>query len=169
SSTSYALAANLENLVLTGSALIGAGNDLNNVIMGNGAANTLSGGAGDDVLYGGAGKDVLTGGAGKDAFVFNAALGSTNIDTVTDFSVIDDTIRLENAVFTKLTATGTLAPSAFVKNTSGLAADANDRIIYEADTGKLFYDSNGNAAGGSVHFATVNPNLVLTNLDFHIV
>ena len=23
--------------------------------------------------------------------------------------------------------------------------------------------------GGSVHFATVNPNLALTNLDFHIV
>jgi Ca2+-binding RTX toxin-like protein len=84
--------------------------------------------------------------------------------------VIDDTIRLENAVFTKLTLAGKpLASSAFLKNTSGLAADANDRIIYETDTGKLFYDSNGSAAGGSVHFATLSKNLALTYADFLVI
>ena len=42
-----------------------------------------------------------------------------------------------------------LTAGQFVRNGSGLAQDANDRIVYETDTGRLSYDSNGNAAGGS--------------------
>ena len=57
------------------------------------------------------------------------------MDRITDFSVPSDTIRLDNAVFTALSAGG-LAAAAFRANTSGLAADATDRIIYEADAGR---------------------------------
>ncbi|MBP2238491.1 Ca2+-binding RTX toxin-like protein [Sinorhizobium kostiense] len=63
---------------------------------------------------------------------------------------------------------GTLSADMFWKSTSGAAHDAKDRIFYEIDTGKLFYDSNGNAAGGAVHFATLSANLALTNADFLI-
>jgi hypothetical protein len=42
---------------------------------------------------------------------------------------------------------------------------ANDRIIYEIDTGKVFYDSNDNAAGGAVQIATIGINLAATHLD----
>jgi Ca2+-binding RTX toxin-like protein len=50
SSVSHALAPNVENIVLTGSAAInGAGNELANVLIGNSAANVLAGGAGDDM------------------------------------------------------------------------------------------------------------------------
>lgn len=170
----------VENLVLMGSSAInGTGNAVNNSIVGNSAANTLSGLAGNDVLngvggndflFGGLGNDTLMGGAGIDNFVFNSALSATlNVDRITDFVVADDTIRLENAVFTALTVLGTLAAGAFVKNTTGLAADASDRIIYETDTGKLYYDSNGSAAGGSIHFATLTANLALTNADFYVI
>ena len=77
-----------------------AGNGPANVIVGNGAANDLMGLAGNDTL---------TGGGGADIFVFNAMLNAaTNVDTITDFSVVDDTIRLENAFMPGL-ATGTLA------------------------------------------------------------
>ncbi|MBA3043066.1 MAG: hypothetical protein FP819_25505 [Rhizobiaceae bacterium] len=93
----------------------------------------------------------------------------TNVDTITDFSVADDTISLENSVFTTIGAVGTLAASAFVRNTTGLAQDASDRIIYESDTGNLFYDSNGNAAGGSVLIAVLDPGLLMTNLDFTVI
>ncbi len=155
-----------------------AGNNLGQQILGNNGANrlvgdggndTLTGNGGNDLLLGGVGNDRLTGGAGFDKFVFDTALNPiSNVDRITDFSVPQDTIVLENAIF-KGIAAGTLTASAFVKNTTGLAADANDRIIYETDTGKLFYDSNGNAAGGSVHFATVSPNLALTNADFQVI
>ncbi len=170
----------VENLVLTGSGNInGLGNGLANVLTGNGGNNvlngaggkdTISGGAGADRLYGGLGNDKLTGGTGADAFVFNTTLNSSsNVDTVTDFSVADDTIWLENAVFKTLTKTGALASSAFFASTAGVAHDSNDRIIYETDTGNLYYDSNGNAAGGQVLFAHLKAGLALTYQDFHII
>jgi Ca2+-binding RTX toxin-like protein len=55
-----------------------------------------------------------------------------------------------------------------VQNESGNAADANDRIIYERDTGKLFFDADGSGAGQSVHFATLNTGLTLTSADIFI-
>ncbi|WP_304611093.1 carbohydrate-binding domain-containing protein [Microvirga sp. ACRRW] len=73
-SIAYALGANVEHLILTGSAdLNGTGNGLNNQITGNAGSNLLSGGAGNDTLDGGAnatGKiDTLTGGTGDDTYV----------------------------------------------------------------------------------------------------
>ena len=60
------LAANVENLVLTGSAAAdGTGNTLANTITGNDAANTLSGGSGHDILLGAGGQDKLSGDARK--------------------------------------------------------------------------------------------------------
>jgi hypothetical protein len=45
SSVSYTLAANVENLTLTGmAALAGTGNGLDNIVIGNAGANALSGG-----------------------------------------------------------------------------------------------------------------------------
>ena len=101
----------------------------------------------------------------NDTFLFTTALGATNIDSLTDFDVAADTIRLENAIFTGL-ATGTLAASAFVANTSGNAADASDRIIYETDTGRLFFDMDGTGVTAKIHFATLASGLALTNADF---
>jgi Ca2+-binding RTX toxin-like protein len=177
---SLTLAENVENLFLLGAGNInGIGNTLDNAITGNSGNNTLNGAAGDDTLIGGAGNDRLfggfgnddlTGGTGADTFIFHSAPNAvTNVDTITDFSVADDTISLENSVFTTIGAVGTLAASAFVRNTTGLAQDASDRIIYESDTGNLFYDSNGNAAGGSVLIAVLDPGLLMTNLDFTVI
>ncbi|SMF01446.1 calcium-binding protein, partial [Pseudogulbenkiania subflava] len=57
STTDYTLGENLEHLLLKGSALLGAGNELNNHLTGNSLDNTLAGGAGSDVLVGDAGND----------------------------------------------------------------------------------------------------------------
>ena len=65
----YVLAANVENLMLSGGAAIdGSGNAAANGIRGNAAANAIDGGAGDDTLDGGAGLDTLSGGLGDDIF-----------------------------------------------------------------------------------------------------
>lgn len=143
------------------------GNALDNSLTSGAGDDTLAGGAGNDTLFGGAGNDVLTGASGEDSFVFDKAMGATNIDRITDFIAIDDTIRLENAVFTGLVA-GTLAGSAFAANLTGTATDALDRIIYETDTGRLFFDADGTGLGARVHFATLTANLTLTRADFFV-
>jgi len=58
SSINYALAANVENLVLIGTAgLSGTGNALDNALTGNSGANVLDAGVGADTMTGGAGND----------------------------------------------------------------------------------------------------------------
>ena len=115
---------------------------------------------------------MITGGAGNDLFVFDLKPhASTNHTTITDFGIVggnNDEIYLENAIFTTLRAGG-LVDDAFVANLTGKAADAEDRIIYETDTGKLFYDTNGNADGGAIQFALLTANLALTNNDFMVI
>lgn len=165
-SVTLTLRDNFENLVLLGSGIInGVGNALANTMSGNSAVNFLNGNGGADLVNGGAGNDVLYGGLGADRFVFTTALAS-NVDRIGDFNVLDDTILLENAIFTGLAA-GVLAADAF--RIGGAAADATDRIIYNSNTGALLFDSNGNAAGGGVQFATLTAHLALTNNDFLIV
>ena len=134
---------------------------------GNGLANALVGNDGKNDLMGLAGNDVLTGDGGKDTFVFNATLNAaTNVDVITDFSVADDTIRLENAFMTGL-ATGTLSAAAFRVGTT--AIDASDRIVYNDDTGALFFDQDGSGAAANVQFATLDDGLAMSNLDFLVV
>lgn len=83
------LAAEVENLTLTGTSGIGGtGNILDNVITGNSGNNSLSGGNGNDTLIGGAGDDSMSGGAGNDTFYVDATNDGTTetsgqgIDTV---------------------------------------------------------------------------------------
>jgi Ca2+-binding RTX toxin-like protein len=177
SSITHILGANFENMLLVGAAnSAGGGNALNNLILGGVGNNkiwsgvgsdSLSGGAGNDTLHGGAGLDFLTGGADADAFVFDTAPVASQADRITDFSVADDTIWLENAVFAKLGSVGDLNAAFF--RVGAAAADANDYIIYNSANGALYYDSNGNAAGGSTLIAMIGANHALTNQDFLIV
>ncbi|HLP81900.1 MAG TPA: calcium-binding protein, partial [Nitrosomonas sp.] len=128
------------------------------------------GGAGGDTLDGVAGSDTLTGAAGADIFAFTAALNATtNSDVITDFSVVDDTIRLENAIFTKFTATGALPAGSFISGPGAVALDGNDHLIYNTTTGTLAYDTDGNGAGAQVVFATLTGTPALTQADFVVV
>jgi Ca2+-binding RTX toxin-like protein len=157
-SVTHRLGTAFENLTLTGTGNIAG--------TGNGLANKIIGNAKDNTLNGGLGADTLTGGGGADSFVFSTALGK--VDKITDFSVTNDTIHLENAIFTGLSG-GALVASAFAANTTGLAGTQTDRVIYETDTGKLFFDSDGLGGSAGVLFATLATGLALTNADFTVI
>jgi Ca2+-binding RTX toxin-like protein len=158
SSVNHTLATNVENLTLTGAATInGTGNTLANVIVGNTGVNFLDGKLGGDTL---------TGGLGNDQFLFTTTLGASNVDTITDFSVPNDTIRLDDAIFAGLTTLAYLSASQF---TIGAAATtAAHRIVYNSATGTLLFDADGNGAGAAKQFATLSTGLALTATDFFV-
>ncbi|PXW88236.1 hemolysin type calcium-binding protein [Nitrosomonas sp. Nm84] len=165
SSISYILPANVENLTLTGTlAINGTGNGSNNKLTGNSAANQLKGNGGNDTLDGKAGNNTLTGGAGQDTFKLTSA---GHIDAITDFIAADDTIQLENAVFTALTTPGTLAAGQLKIGTQAL--DANDFVVYNNVTGALLYDADASGAAAAVQIATLSAGLALTNADFVVI
>ncbi len=187
SEVTYTLKANFEKLVLTGAAVInGTGNTLNNNLTGNSDKNILAGGtgndtlageggndtlkgdAGNDTLHGGVGNDVLTGGTGNDTFVFDTALDdSTNKDSITDFTHGQDKVVLDNSIFAQLTE-GLLGSANF--NATGVAADADDYIIYNTATGALFFDADGSGGtDAAIQFATLTTKPAITANDFMIV
>jgi Ca2+-binding RTX toxin-like protein len=172
---SYTLAANVENLYLVGN-INGTGNAGNNTIVGYGA--------GDNVIAGGGGNDTLFGGAGNDTFVFNSSsflnLVITGVSLIGDFAANQDKIQLSKAAFTALSTTsGTLSAynstsltgdfitvTNATEQTNALATAAT--IIYNSNTGALFYNADGNVAGfgNGGRFAVLNPGLNLNNTDF---
>jgi Ca2+-binding RTX toxin-like protein len=79
-----ALAANLENLTLLGSASVGAGNEAANLILGNDAGNDLRGGGGNDTLTGNSGADTLDGGVGSDSMAGGIGDDRYRVDALAD-------------------------------------------------------------------------------------
>ncbi|NGN45360.1 calcium-binding protein [Mesorhizobium sp. CGMCC 1.15528] len=167
SSVNWTLAANTERLELQGTTnLVGNGNSSNNALIGNGGTNVLRGAAGNDYIVGGAGKDTLVGGSGNDTFFFNAAFSVNNIDKITDYNPAQDTLQVENAIFTGLAA-GWLAAAAF--HIGNAAHDANDRIIYNSSNGDLLFDRDGTGSAAAMKFATLSPGLAVSAGDFFVV
>jgi Ca2+-binding RTX toxin-like protein len=142
------------------------GGEGNDSIFGNSLANYIHGQGGNDIIDGLGGNDVLFGRAGNDRFQFATALNATNnVDQIRDFTHGADDIGLAQSIFASI---GTTLDATELR-LGTVAADANDFIIYNAATGQLFYDANGNGAGGQTLFATVTAGTVLDINDFVVV
>ena len=144
------------------------GNAGNNAFSTGFGVDTVDGGDGNDDINGGAGADRLTGGNGLDVFVFDTAFSADNVDRITDFTSSDDTLHLHSDIFETI-ALGALKAADFQSNTTGAANDSSDRIIYETDTGNLYYDADGTGSAAAIQFAVIAPDLTLTSADFFVV
>jgi Ca2+-binding RTX toxin-like protein len=178
SSVAHTLKTHFEHLVLTGTGnTAGTGNTVANMLTGNTGANllrgdagndTIAGGSGNDTLVGGTDDDRLTGGLGADAFRFDTpAIPFQAGDTITDFLPADDRIELVQATFAGFGPLGVLTAEAFALGTA--AAEADDRILYDAATGAIRIDRDGTGTQDAVIFARVAPGTALTADDFFIV
>ena len=98
SSINFTLGDNMDNLALTGAAIAGTGNVLNNTIIGNASNNSLVGDAGNDILLGGAGVDTLNGGVGNDSM--NGGLGNDTyiVDSILDVLTEGATLALGGGI-----------------------------------------------------------------------
>lgn len=150
-----------------------AGNDVliggsgQDVLSGQAGNDTLISGHSNDTLIGGLGNDRMSGASGKDTFVFNTKLHKTkNVDTINDFLAKDDTIQLENQIFTKLKKAGTLKKDFFTVGSK--AKQKDDYIIYDKKKGYLYYDADGSGSKFKpVLFAKVKG--IANHKDFFVI
>jgi serralysin len=139
------------------------------IAIGGRGADRIIGNEAANALFGNGGKDRMTGGGGEDFFVFDTKASNKNVDTITDFLVTYDNLAINHKVFTTVGDDGALSSNFFKSNFSGQAEDGDDHLIYDKDSGKLFYDSNGSAQGGSVLVAQLGINLTLSAGDFLVI
>jgi trimeric autotransporter adhesin len=183
SAGSVVLAANVENLTLTGAATGGTGNDLDNRLIGNAGANLLlgdegndiieggddaddlRGGGGDDLLDGGLGGDTMRGGTGNDTYVVDSVL-DTIIETGTGSDLVlssvtytlDATlehVRLQGTA--AINATGNSSPNTLVGNAGDNTLDGGghvDTLIGGAGNDVYRVDSTGDTVTESENEGT---------------
>jgi Ca2+-binding RTX toxin-like protein len=178
----YGLAADVETLVLQGSAdLQGYGNNQVNTIYGNAGNNLINGAGGADTMLGGAGNDTY--------FVDNAGdVVSENPNEGTDavFSEVTFTLsgNLETLVLQgvgDVSGTGNALANSIFGNSGNNTLDGlggadiltgnagNDAFVFHfgqanGDT-VVDFAGNGASAGDSLRFAGYGPGATFTNLD----
>jgi Ca2+-binding RTX toxin-like protein len=150
-----AVAAQVENLTLTGTGVINAtGNALANVLTGNGAANILSGLDGNDTLLGLAGNDTLDGGIGNDSLDGgtgnDSMVGGAGDDAFVVDSATDKVVELAGGGFDRINSSVTLNLSTFANEVESLtltgtaAINATGRTVAD----NLFGNSAANVLTG---------------------
>ncbi|MEG4535596.1 calcium-binding protein, partial [Microcoleus sp. D2_18a_D3] len=133
STVSYILPAEVENLILTGTALLnGTGNSLANTIIGNTANNGLNGGTGADQLRGGAGNEIYTVDNVGDIVTELAAQGTDEVRSTVSYILPAEVENLRLQGTALLNGTGNTLPNIITGNTANNILNggtAADRLI----------------------------------------
>ncbi len=152
-------------LILDGDDRI-TGSSFSDTLIGLTGRDRLEGLKGDDTLIGGEGADQLSGGGGRDTFVMDVPPTSgKRADTILDFNPDKDLIGLDHLAFAEIG--NRLSPKEF--HIGGEATHSSERIIYNDDTGALFFDADGKGKTDQVKIAMLDPGLDLKSDDFLII
>jgi Ca2+-binding RTX toxin-like protein len=138
-------------------------------LLGGGAGlDRLVGGDGDDTLVGAADRDILIGGPGADVFRFDGRPGLP--DVIRDMSSGVDAIHIASWLLGNELGRGAVDPARFALDA---AVGSQAQFVYEADTGTawghLFWDDNGELAGGQSLLAKLYASPALSVADLFIV
>jgi serralysin len=136
-------------------------------VTGDAQANFIFTGNGDDTLIGGGGRDTLLGAPGDDVYVLNSTPGEADAPhLIFDKFTLEehgfeesDRIALDRQVMKELGPKGDFSADderfyAAAGATGG--AEADDRVIYDTEAGRLYYDADGSGAGEAQLIATVS-------------
>ena len=113
-------------------------------------------------------SDRFIGGAGEDRFLFNGPLGQAHADRLVDFESGVDRVQLATALF-GVDAPGQIAAGSFALSSRGQAAEADDRIIFNPVTGRLFFDPDGSGAAERQLIAVLDPDSGLSAADVWLI
>ena len=137
-------------------------------ITGTYKSDVLNAGSGKDTMNGGGGSDTMLGGPGRDVFVFDSSLRPRlHTDTIINFAAARDKIELDKTIFVGIGNNGVLAKSHF--DTGAHAHHPGDRIIYDTQSGGLFYHAPGTPLAHEVEFAILAKHLPITHADFLVI
>jgi len=139
------------HLILTGNAIRGTGNSLDNAITGNAVNNVLYGLGGNDSLYGHDGDDILDGGEGADRMEGGAGNDIYYVDEADDV-VVEDVNGGIDLIYTLLTH----AAEANIENmiAAGTAEvwlignDLNNTIVGNASANNLYGNAGSDTLNG---------------------
>jgi Ca2+-binding RTX toxin-like protein len=150
----------------------GAGDDL---VLGGDGIDNVFGGDGADTVDGGVGNDAIEGGVGSDRFLFSVAPGESNRDSVSDFAAGADRLVLDGNAYSEIGPSGSFSANddrfeRFVNlgpSTNVQGFDPEDRVLYDIDTGEVFYDPDGSGGAVAQRFAVLQgaPNLQATDIE----
>lgn len=149
--TEYTLPLHIEQLVLDDSSTLPSVRNL----YGNVQINRLAGNSADNLIDGKGGNDTLTGGAGSDRFIFSTLPDAKkNVVTITDFSA-SDTIALSAPIFSVWAGAAEVSAAQLLVATKPVARMADQHLLYDTSSGKLFYDVDASGKKAPVLMAVL--------------
>lgn len=135
------------------------GGDGNDRMIGSTGNDSMIGGYGNDYFDGGAGNDFYRGGWGADHFVIHNNGGIDDIRTGVWGRTESDRLLVSATEFNLQTPPGKTLSESEIYVSSGLdpgeANTSEQRFIYWAGSGRLFYDADGKGEIAKVEIATV--------------
>ena len=141
-------------------------------LSGDAGTNYLEGDAGDDTLDGGDGPDTLSDNQGANTYSFSVAPGAVDADVVVNFRTAEDTIRLDAGVMPALGSSDRFAAGDvrfYAAPGANAGHDADDRIVFDSSTGRVWYDPDGSGSTGAQLIVTLNIEATLVATDIEVV